>query len=88
MATRWDEDNVRPQCYTCNITDQGRQWRFGQALDREQQGRAAEIMEKSLSRTKNSANALQAAIDYYSQRLRAYEDEKNLRWQRTPREKR
>ena len=64
MATRWDEDNVWPQCYSCNITDQGRQWRFGQALDREQPGRAAEVMAKAMSRTKNSANALQAAIDY------------------------
>ena len=88
MATRWDEDNVRPQCYSCNITDQGRQWRFGQAIDREYPGRATEIMEKAMSRTKNSANALQAAIEHYSQELAALEREKNLRWQRSPREKR
>ena len=88
MATRWDEDNVRPQCYSCNITDQGRQWRFGQVIDREYPGRATEIMEKAMSRTKNSANALQAAIDYYSQELSTLEGQKNLRWHRSPREKR
>ena len=87
MATRWDEDNVRVQCYRCNITDQGRQWRFGQALDREQPGRAAEVMARAEARAPNSANALRAAIEHYTAQLEALEEQKNLRWQRTPRTK-
>ena len=88
MATRWDEDNVRPQCYACNITDQGRQWRFGQALDREQPGIAQEVMERSESRHRNSANALRAAIDHYTARLEEYESTKHLSWKRSPRDDR
>ena len=47
MATRWDEDNVRPQCVSCNIYRQGEQWLFGQALDGEQPGRAADVMQRA-----------------------------------------
>ena len=88
MATRWDEDNVRPQCYRCNITDQGRQWRFGEALDREQPGRAAAVMARAETRAPNSANALRAAIEHYKAELEAIEGEKNLRWQRSPKAER
>ena len=43
-ATRYDLNNVRPQCAACNIFKQGEQWIFGRNLDREQRGRAEEIM--------------------------------------------
>ena len=31
-STRWDENNVGVQCYGCNITNQGMQYRFSQYL--------------------------------------------------------
>lgn len=31
-ATRWQEDNCRPQCIRCNMFDSGRSWEFGQHL--------------------------------------------------------
>ena len=31
-ATRWHLDNVKPQCLSCNMFNQGRQYRFGQNL--------------------------------------------------------
>ena len=85
MATRWDEDNVKPQCFQCNITDQGRQWRFGQYLDSIEQGLAATVMARSEARTKNSANLLIAATEHYRGLLQELEEQKNLNWKRTPR---
>ncbi len=32
MATRWHEDNVKPQCVKCNMYSQGEQFKFAQAL--------------------------------------------------------
>lgn len=83
MATRWDEANVRPQCYGCNVMQAGRQWEFGRRLDFEEPGRAAEIMERAASRSPNSANALRAAIDHYTEQLHKEEKEKRLTWTRS-----
>ena len=31
-STRWIEDNVKPQCYGCNVMQQGQQYRFSKYL--------------------------------------------------------
>ena len=34
-VTRWDENNARPQCPSCNLYYQGRQYEFGKLLERQ-----------------------------------------------------
>ena len=65
MATRWDEDNVRPQCYGCNITNQGQQWLFGRYLDRERAGKAEEVMHRAKAKHRNEPAAMRAAVEHY-----------------------
>lgn len=68
MATRWDEDNVRPQCVSCNIYRHGEQWIFGRNLDGEQQGRAEAIMRRAHEPRKYTAVELnELAIHYRGQ---------------------
>ena len=31
-STRWLEDNVKPQCYGCNVMQQGQQYKFSKYL--------------------------------------------------------
>lgn len=35
LSVRWDENNVRPQCVSCNIFNQGQQHLFGKRLEKE-----------------------------------------------------
>ena len=65
MATRWDEDNVRPQCYGCNITNQGQQWLFGRYLDCERAGKAEEVMRRAQAKHRNEPAAMRAAVEHY-----------------------
>ena len=46
-ATRWDQDNVRTQCVSCNIYRAGEQWLFGCALESEEPGRAHQVMRRA-----------------------------------------
>lgn len=61
-ATRWEEDNCRPQCYGCNVMKQGMQYEFGKRL-------GDEVSEKMnlLSKTtiKISNYELEEMIDHY-----------------------
>lgn len=34
-SVRWDERNVKPQCYGCNVMQQGRQFEFSKYLGQE-----------------------------------------------------
>ena len=34
-SVRWDERNVKPQCYGCNVMQQGRQFEFSKYLGEE-----------------------------------------------------
>jgi len=34
-SVRWDERNVKPQCYGCNVMQQGRQYEFSKYLGEE-----------------------------------------------------
>ena len=78
MATRWDEDNVRPQCYGCNITNQGQQWLFGRYLDNERPGKAEEVMQRAQSSKRNEVGAMRAAVEYYRAAADHYTTTKGL----------
>ena len=82
MATRWDEDNVRPQCYGCNITNQGQQWLFGRYLDGERAGKAEEVMQRSQSRTRNEVGAMRMAVAHYKAQANHFSDLMGLHWHR------
>ena len=65
MATRWSEDNRRPQCVSCNIYHQGRQYEFGNRLDRESPGLAAEVIVRSREVKKWTLKQIEALIQHY-----------------------
>jgi hypothetical protein len=44
-ATRYDEKNCAPQCVSCNSFHQGRQFRFGQEIDKRHGKGTAEKLE-------------------------------------------
>mgnify|MGYP003654490611 FL=1 len=68
--TRWDERNVKPQCYTCNCHYYGRQYLFGINLDIEYgEGTSQELLITSKQAQKNNANDLQDLIDLYTDKL-------------------
>lgn len=47
-SCRWLKENSAPQCYGCNIMDQGRQWRFSLYIDTIYgEGAAAAIAERA-----------------------------------------
>lgn len=80
MATRWDCDNVRPQCHGCDRTMQGMQWEFGRRLDQEQENKAAEIVARSKSRANYTHGHLRSAITYYSSEVERITRDKNIIW--------
>lgn len=67
-ATRYDLNNVRPQCAACNIFKQGEQWIFGRNLDREQRGRAEEIMRRANEPRKFTTAELEHIYRHYQER--------------------
>ena len=69
-ATRWHEDNCRPQCYGCNVMQQGRQYDFAINLNREQEGLADEMHQLSLSTVKYATYELQDKIAYYKEKVK------------------
>ena len=64
-ATRWNEDNCRPQCYVCNVMQQGRQYDFGLNLDKEREGLADEMHQLSLTTVKFATFELEEKAEYY-----------------------
>ena len=68
--TRWDERNVKPQCYTCNCHYYGRQYEFGLALNKEYgEGTSEELLITSKQTQKNNTNDLQDLIELYTNKL-------------------
>ena len=61
MATRWHEDNVKPQCVKCNMFSQGEQYRFGVNLG----DKAIEMEELSRTTMKFATFELQELIADY-----------------------
>tara|TARA_R100001460_G_scaffold66010_1_gene106391 strand:- start:1769 stop:2176 length:408 start_codon:yes stop_codon:yes gene_type:complete len=69
-ATRFDERNVKPQCYSCNCHFYGRQFVFGKNLDKEfGEGTADALLLKSKQTQKNTVIDLQELIELYSNKL-------------------
>lgn len=65
-ATRWRPDNCRPQCYACNITRQGEQWKFGKKLNEHYGEGHAEKMFRLSERTyQPTKETYEIYIDYY-----------------------
>jgi hypothetical protein len=72
-STRWDEDNVRPQCYGCNIGNQGRAYEFGLALNKEEEGKAEQLLNKSRELVKFNIGDLEDLIAKYQELLKSLE---------------
>jgi len=70
--TRWDERNVKPQCYTCNCHFYGRQYEFSLALNKEYgEGTSEELLITSRQTQKNNINDLQELIELYTVKFEA-----------------
>lgn len=61
-STRWDEDNVKPQCRGCNIFNQGEQYRYSVYLGNEL---SESLLNKSREIVKFSINDIEELIEYY-----------------------
>lgn len=71
-ATRWDENNARPQCWNCNVQLEGNVDVFRKRLIDEiglEEVAAIEVMARDVR--KFSAPELQELIDKYSQKKKA-----------------
>ena len=70
--TRYDERNVKPQCYTCNCHYYGRQYEFGLNLNNEYgDGTSEELLITSRQTQKNNANDLLDLIELYTNKFEA-----------------
>jgi hypothetical protein len=69
-ATRFDEQNVKPQCYSCNCHFYGRQFEFGKNLDKQfGKGTSDALLQKSRQTQKNTVADLQDLIELYTNKL-------------------
>lgn len=66
-ATRWSEDNCRPQCVRCNMFDSGRSYEFGLKLGEEL---AQKMYVESQQIVKFTTNELIEKIDHYSSEVK------------------
>jgi hypothetical protein len=66
-ATRWDEDNCRPQCYGCNVMKQGMQYEYGKRLGKET---AEKMYQLSKTIVKISNDELEDMIKHYEKELK------------------
>lgn len=71
-ATRWEEKNMSAQCYGCNISNKGEQYKHWKYLDeRWGHGTAEEMYQLSQTLQKVDQNYLQSIIDLYNNKLLA-----------------
>jgi hypothetical protein len=76
-STRWDEENVFPQCYGCNVMQQGQQYLFSKFIDEKYgEGYSDVLLFKSRETVKFSDFELEEMIQDYTKRLKDLE--KNL----------
>lgn len=69
-ATRWEEDNVKPQCAGCNIFRYGEQYLFAKQLG---QATADKMHSQSREVAKISNVELQDKIEHYSALVKNYQ---------------
>ena len=67
MSTRWQEDNCRPQFYSCNIMKQGMQYEMGKRLGKKT---AEKMYMLSKEIVKFSVDDLQEMIEHYQKELK------------------
>ena len=71
-STRWDEQNVKPQCKHCNMTNGGHQYEFALQLDRDYgPGTAEQVLRRSNGLRTFSSKELQEMTALYRERLRS-----------------
>jgi hypothetical protein len=71
-STRWDEQNVKPQCKHCNMTNGGHQYEFALQLDRDYgPGTAEQVLRRSNELRKFSSKELQEMTALYRDKLRS-----------------
>jgi 5-methylcytosine-specific restriction endonuclease McrA len=66
-STRWNEDNVKPQCVGCNVFRYGEQYKFSLYLGKK---KSKELFDKSLIITKFASYELEDMIDHYSDEVK------------------
>lgn len=69
-STRWDEDNVKPQCYGCNVGRQGEQYIFAKNLNNLKTGLAEDMEAKSRLIVKYMDFELLELIEIYKKKLK------------------
>jgi len=75
-STRWDEENCAPQCYGCNVMQQGQQFLFSKYIDEKYgEGYSQILLIKSKQTVKFADFELQEMIDDYTNRLKVLEKE-------------
>ena len=67
-STRWDEDNVQVQCKSCNLYNQGEQYKYSIFLGSD---KSDELYMKSKQTVKISNFELEELIELYKQKLAA-----------------
>lgn len=75
LATRFNEDNCRPQCVGCNVFGGGRQVVFGSKLEAEKNGIINMLYRKAQEITKDYP--YQERINHYTELLKEYEKGNN-----------
>lgn len=66
LATRWLEDNLRPQCPLCNLWENGEQFLFGKRL--QEDGIDIEKLRKKSKQTITKEERLEL-LNYYQEKL-------------------
>ena len=75
MSTRFDEQNVQPQCKPCNKWGHGEQAEFGITLDEKYgQGTAKSLIEKSHTKRKYTLPELEELLTYYKEKVKMEEE--------------
>ena len=76
-STRWDEENVSPQCMKCNMYSQGEQFLFSKYIDSKYgEGYSEVLMYKSRETVKFSDFELEEMITDYKEKLKDLEKSK------------
>lgn len=65
LSTRWDVNNVKPQCHSCNRTKYGEEKKFAEYLEKEQSGITQYLKEQSKQIAKPTRDELKYLIIEY-----------------------
>ena len=68
-ATRWNEDNVKPQCVGCNMFKAGEQYKFSLYLGEQL---SEELLQESRKIRKFTSDELEEMVTHYSNEVKKY----------------